>query len=414
MDGDGFQNKNFFKLENEEHVPCCAFLSFTIKDPRVLPATRTSDFPEPDSVLEMLEVEANDRVNLTGNLNKNEKVGSPSCSKTEGNGILSYNKNLWDISSRIDFPEEENELCMEKHQQRMGFFCLDDPNSGPPKTSNKIGLPYFPSDFPDCNAYLSLKEIEATASRQNAERRPLTIRPFRIPIPPLWIVVHAAFDKLSMNVKEAEISSDKIWTSNALTDCLNGIHGENFLIFPQFQNSKLSLVKVMKDKSKMGKGQNGITQSSYSHKLCFVRVHLHAYKEGVFEDGAVVCAPFVTNISVWTSSYGTTKKRLCKDHPGVCSYPFFRVQVQDPASIEQHWWPVGFVTTGFVRGSKKPKAEAFCEAVLLACLREDQWKEMPVNHRRKEIYVLVRKSSAYRLALATIVLEQQEEDVEFM
>ena len=65
--------------------------------------------------------------------------------------------------------------------------------------------------------------------------------------------------------------------------------------------------------------------------------------------------------------------------------------------------------------SKKPVAEALCEAVLLARLREEQWNNMP-KKRRKEIYVLVRnlRSSSYRLALATIVLEQQEEDVEFM
>lgn len=64
--------------------------------------------------------------------------------------------------------------------------------------------------------------------------------------------------------------------------------------------------------------------------------------------------------------------------------------------------------------SKKPVAEALCEAVLLARLREEQWKSMP-RKRRKEIYVLVRnlRSSSYRLALATIVLEQAE-DVEFM
>ncbi|KAK4844269.1 hypothetical protein QYF36_018307 [Acer negundo] len=65
---------------------------------------------------------------------------------------------------------------------------------------------------------------------------------------------------------------------------------------------------------------------------------------------------------------------------------------------------------------KKPVAEAFCEAVLLAHLREEQWNEMAVMRRRKEIYVLVRslRSSVYRLALATIVLERQEEDVNFM
>jgi ribonuclease P/MRP protein subunit POP1 len=41
---------------------------------------------------------------------------------------------------------------------------------------------------------------------------------------------------------------------------------------------------------------------------------------------------------------------------------------------------------------------------------------MPVKQRKKEIYVLVRnlRSSAYRLALATVVLEQEEEDVVFL
>lgn len=64
--------------------------------------------------------------------------------------------------------------------------------------------------------------------------------------------------------------------------------------------------------------------------------------------------------------------------------------------------------------SKKPVAQAFCEGVLLAHLREEQWKEQPLKRRQKEIYVLVRnlRSSAYRLALATIVLEQQEEDLD--
>ena len=123
---------------------------------------------------------------------------------------------------------------------------------------------------------------------------------------------------------------------------------------------------------------------------------------------------------------------------------------EDAIARESHRWPIGFVTTGFVRGrlvyisfttwqlctsvclhcsilllfiisildlmcSKKPVAEAICEAVCLARLREEQWNNMS-RKRRKEIYVLVRnlRSSSYRIALATIVLEQQEEDVEFM
>lgn len=196
----------------------------------------------------------------------------------------------------------------------------------------QIGLPYFPSDFPDCNAYSSLKEIEATTALQNAELRPPAIRPFRIPIPPPWNVVHTAFDKISMRVKDAEISSGENMieknsminssyegsnvtsfgchnsfdgvvarTSSMLTDYLKDIHGECLFLFPQLQNSKSSFIKVMKDNSMMGKGQNRSGQIFHSRKLCFVRVHLHAYKEGVFEDGAVVCAPSLTDISVWTS-----------------------------------------------------------------------------------------------------------------
>ncbi|KAG5514136.1 hypothetical protein RHGRI_035513 [Rhododendron griersonianum] len=89
---------------------------------------------------------------------------------------------------------------------------------------------------------------------------------------------------------------------------------------------------------------------------------------------------------------------------------------EDPIAKELHRSPLGFVTSGVVRGSKKPSAEAVCEATLLAGLREEQWNAMPVKQRRKEIYVLVRnlRSTAYRLALATIVLEQNKEDLEFL
>lgn len=66
--------------------------------------------------------------------------------------------------------------------------------------------------------------------------------------------------------------------------------------------------------------------------------------------------------------------------------------------------------------SKKAMAGALCKASLLSRLRVEQWTALPVKRRRKEIYVLVRnmRSTAYRLARATIVLEQQEQDVSFM
>lgn len=65
--------------------------------------------------------------------------------------------------------------------------------------------------------------------------------------------------------------------------------------------------------------------------------------------------------------------------------------------------------------STKPSAEAFCEATLLAQLRGEQWCEMQ-EKGRPEIFVLVRnlRSAAYRLALATIVMEQQQDDLQFI
>lgn len=59
---------------------------------------------------------------------------------------------------------------------------------------------------------------------------------------------------------------------------------------------------------------------------------------------------------------------------------------------------------------------ALCEAVCLARLREEQWKAVGDRKRRKEIYVLVRnlRSTVYRVALASIVLEQWEDDLECM
>ncbi|PRQ45218.1 hypothetical protein RchiOBHm_Chr3g0487761 [Rosa chinensis] len=178
----------------------------------------------------------------------------------------------------------------------------------------------------------------------------------------------------------------------------------------------------MRDESKLGQGQNGITKFSYNHKLCFVRYFSMLTKKGFLKRKQLFVHLQVTDISLWTRSE-SFDAGLQVPQSAVTSY--FKEQSsgkwelqlpEDTVSRESHRWPIGFVTTGFVRGSKKTVAQAFCEAVLLAHIRGEQWDMMPVKRRRKEIYVLVRnlRSSAYRLALATIVLEDQEEDVEFL
>ncbi|GLT66620.1 hypothetical protein SLA2020_389770 [Shorea laevis] len=385
-------------------------------------------------MLSVPEAEIKEHAALTGVSDNNKDVLLSFCSKPEGKSTIYYDNELWNNSSGVSPPVEESVLCMEKHHLHMDNFCLDDPNSGVLKTSTKVqcsrscpilllknnnqkgsligwsivlplswvrafwaplvskgahaiglrekhwvacemGLPFFPSDFPDCNAYTNFMATEVAALNQKAERCPPDVRPWRVPIPPPWDTVRLAFNKGPARVGNREIHSKE--------DMVDG---------------------------------NLLSNSDSGN--CSVSSFVH---HGVFEEGAVVCAPQLTDISLLITRSGKDDGGLQMPQSAVRSY--FKEQSsarwelhipEDAVVTESHRWPIGFVTTGFVRGSKKPVAEALCEAVLLARLREEQWKNMP-RKQRKEIYVLVRnlRSSSYRLALATIVLEQQE-DVEFM
>jgi hypothetical protein len=75
--------------------------------------------------------------------------------------------------------------------------------------------------------------------------------------------------------------------------------------------------------------------------------------------------------------------------------------------------PTPFLPSDYSSG-QDAVAVAFCEAKLLAVLRRQQWAHK--NLQSREICVLVRnaRSTAYRRAMATVVLEQQEADLEFL
>ncbi|THU44047.1 hypothetical protein C4D60_Mb02t03250 [Musa balbisiana] len=88
-------------------------------------------------------------------------------------------------------------------------------------------------------------------------------------------------------------------------------------------------------------------------------------------------------------------------------------ELQVPQSFTFRW-PIGFVTTGFVRGSSKPVAEAFCEARLLAMLRGQQSCDAQTAEAKIFVFVRNMRSTAYQRAMATIVLEQQDDDLGFM
>ncbi|KAJ7962013.1 Ribonucleases P/MRP protein subunit POP1 [Quillaja saponaria] len=194
-----------------------------------------------------------------------------------------------------------------------------------------MGLPLFPSGFPDCHAYSCFTESNATESYQKAELCPPALRQLRVPTPPPWESVHIALDKEPSTVGTTRVSSEedvtngnsvsnsgcrrfefssyghdgKVFdgfvarTGGMLTDFQKEFQAGELLLFPQVADRKMSISKFIKDKRKIGVDRNGISYNSCDRKLCFLRVYVNACKEGFFKEGAVICAPRPTDISRW-------------------------------------------------------------------------------------------------------------------
>ncbi|XP_055830492.1 ribonucleases P/MRP protein subunit POP1 [Solanum dulcamara] len=322
-----------------------------------------------------------------------------------------------------------------------------------------LGLPCFPREFPDCNAHTCFMALKEAAYDEKSELRSPQTRTGKVPVSSPWDCVRLALEGLSgaghdwmqheqlspnditKNLKmntpyssrcitdiesscSAPLEGLVARTSYVLTQFLDEISGSHLLLFPKVLHRTKCISKFMKDERIFNEDTDkGIYQINRDQKLCLVRVLLHAYREGSFEEGAVVCAPQIDDVMLFTTRSKISKGELqvpesfvrsCFSQQATGKWEF---QVpEDPATKESYRLPIGFITTGFVRGSKKPVAVALCEAVCLAHLRGEQWKSVGVRKRRKDIYVLVRnlRSTAYRLALASIVLEQWEDDVECM
>lgn len=192
----------------------------------------------------------------------------------------------------------------------------------------QIGLPYFPLNFPDCNAYSDFMEMEAATVNHKAMLVPPSKRPPKVPIPPPWDCIYSSGKKLSKSEniladtlgthdeKNADMeknsgsekSDDRISdcqvttfegfvarTSGTLNDFLSNISG-NRLLFPSIPGQENCLHKFMQNKD-FHKQDSVISEMKCGKTPCFVRVLMRAFKEGVFEQGAVVCAPFATNIT---------------------------------------------------------------------------------------------------------------------
>ncbi|KAI6690641.1 hypothetical protein NL676_027469 [Syzygium grande] len=167
--------------------------------------------------------------------------------------------------------------------------------------ANNAYLPNFLWDYPDCNAYTSLMAIEAAASHSKAERHPPAVRALKVPIPPPWSAI-CPFDKAYTAGVDTLISSERRTSSSSAPSSLTN-------------------------------SSSGVTSS---------RLQDHT-----LEDNEI-------GLQMPQSAAASYFKEVC---PGE-----WEIQVpEDPIAKESHCWPIGFVTTGFVWGSEKPTAEAFCE-----------------------------------------------------
>ncbi|PKA51555.1 ribonuclease P/MRP protein subunit POP1 [Apostasia shenzhenica] len=444
--------------------PSHAILSLIVQDPRNLPSDQAK-FSQRNCCLSLSPLQNGLVQDSTAMLSSEESTEENNSflsllSMPESNEVLfSDCKKLWESSIKIKPPLPEDIICLQKHHERLKHFYLESAEFGESAGSAtddfdrscplillkhpvhgkfnsgwsvilplcwvkpfwmsfisngahaigirekrwiacSNGLPSFPYDFPDSIAYSSLMVAESAAADEAANLRPPAVRPIPVPLEPPWdCIAHT----LSISYKVDESQRTSYLDFRDFEGLPSKQAEEPFEIsIPRTSNHLIHLLK------EQGQG------------LYFVRVLIHAYKEGSFEEGAVVCAPALADLPAWKPRsedheplqmpQSFIKSYFTKQESGK-----WQLQLPQESSIP-HWyrWPIGFITTGFVRGSSKPLAVGFCELRLLKWLKEQQAKEIELTG--PEILVLVRnlRSSTYRRALATIVLEMQEEDLLFM
>lgn len=431
--------KTNFVLEHGDHLPPHAIFSLEVQDPR---------YPS------MIETQIDE-----------ESAGNKDAllsfwSKAEENRVFSSDnsKQLWDSYLNVKPPLPENIICSEKHSKRLKQFYLDSAcakesvgvardnydQSCPvillkhadhglfgsrwsiilPLSWVKsfwmslilngaraiglrekrwiacnLGLPCFPFDFPDSSAYSSLMISESTKADEAAMLRPPAVRPIDVPIDPPWhCVSHTLHKRSNFDSGDYEQSSSEHSRESFNVSVPRTSNDYNFVL------------------------EEPCCQESWEKcgSPSFVRVLIHAFKEGSFDEGAVVCAPDPVDLPAWASR---SEEHAPLQMPQSFIQSYFtrgtsgtwELHVpQDSSTLQWYRWPIGFITSGFVRGSSKPAAVAFCEAKILQGLKEQQ--ERVAGSTRAEIFVLVRnlKSNTFRRALATVLLDEEGEDLDFI
>lgn len=224
-------------------------------------------------------------------------------------------------------------------------------------------LPYFPLDFPDCSAYSSFIAVESDAFSDKSKLLPPSKRLLENPLPAPWDCVHLTLENISsksensltqvaeigvqnettvmekMSVdgtsetrhsdcKDVSFQGVIARTSYMMNDLLNNTNGNKQLLFPKLHGQKSCLYKSMKD-NELFKYDYTMSGGNHGSMLCYLRVLICAYKEGAFEQGAVVCAPHVADIMLWVAWYSYVIFNECLLFPNAY---FFHISYRNVAN----------------------------------------------------------------------------------
>lgn len=184
-------------------------------------------------------------------------------------------------------------------------------------------MPCFPYDYPECKAYALYVSKEAADFNKVVECCPVAKRPPRLHVPPLWHCIMTCFSKDYGLLGVLEV--DNLVRASMVLPKNSSIHSKSGDTEPsepdvaslqlhvprtiqilrqyveEFDSKCLSSSSDMEvDSDKPNLASNGIVKMTQSmSELCLTRVMIRAFKEGSFLEGAVVCAPFPSDLSAW-------------------------------------------------------------------------------------------------------------------
>ena len=181
-------------------------------------------------------------------------------------------------------------------------------------------MPCFPYDYPDSKAYASYMSKEAAVFDKAVECRPAAKRPPIVPVPPLWHCIMACFHKDDGILSGPEV--DDLVRANIVSPEKSSVNSESGDAEPsQAKVASLQLyvprtIQILRqyvkefDMKYLSLSSDMITHTDKPNltsnatikmacSVCLTRVLIRAFKEGSFEEGAVVCAPLPSDLPAW-------------------------------------------------------------------------------------------------------------------